>query len=269
MDHHYFIIFPVVLHVILAVVGAVQEIAQTSDGRSHRRPIAQKFSLRSDAWKKIMEDELMSGWFKRNLRCTKKTFFRTVGMVEERWTYCNDLPDPFTTNFLILDRVAVTLYYLCNGGTYHGAGIVFGMSKTRVWFYVNEVCEVLLTYEDDIIRLPTCLEEWDKISGGFEKQNGFPNICGAIDGTLIEIKAFKDSEGWFCRKHFPAFNLQIVVNDTMAIMSYSLRSGSQNDKSVFNMSNLEKFKDDVVNGVSFRGPELIFGLFLDPLVRPI
>ncbi|ETV77180.1 hypothetical protein H257_09066 [Aphanomyces astaci] len=76
---------------------------------------------------------------------------------------------------------------------------------------------------------------WELVREGFE-EHGFPNAYGAIDGSLIQVKRFDDFYGWYCRKGFPAFNMQAVVDHRMRFMSYSLRSGSQNDKALFNDS---------------------------------
>ncbi|KAH9186228.1 hypothetical protein AeNC1_011796 [Aphanomyces euteiches] len=75
-----------------------------------------------------------------------------------------------------------------------------------------------------------------EIARGFEERGGIPNVVGVIDGCLVMVKRFKDPEGWYCRTGFPAFNMQGVVDDRLRFMSYSIRSGSQNDKFLFNRS---------------------------------
>ena len=72
--------------------------------------------------------------------------------------------------------------------------------------------------------------------GGYENKSGFPNVYGAIDGSLIPVKRFADFMGWYCRKGFTAFNMQAMVDHKLRFRSYSIRSGSQNDKAVFNAS---------------------------------
>jgi hypothetical protein len=60
----------------------------------------------------------------------------------------------------------------------------------------------------DAIHLPQTSQEWAEVATAFESQCGVPNVVGAIDGSLIRIKRFQDHEGWYCRKGFPAFNIQ-------------------------------------------------------------
>jgi hypothetical protein len=42
--------------------------------------------------------------------------------------------------------------------------------------------------------------------------------------------------GWYSHKSYPALNVQAVVDDKKRFMSYSIRSGCQNDKQMFNKS---------------------------------
>jgi hypothetical protein len=57
-----------------------------------------------------------------------------------------------------------------------------------------------------------------------------------VDGTLIEVERTKQYEGWYCRKGFPAINLQVVVDGRKRIRDYSMRPGSENDSGVFSRS---------------------------------
>jgi hypothetical protein len=102
---------------------------------------------------------------------------------------------------------------------------VFGISKTRALAYVYQVLDVLIKCYGDIVSLPKTKQEWDVISDGFDEKHGIPNIAGAIDGSLFQVMRYRNHEGWYCRKGFPAFNIQFVVDHTMKIMSYSIRSG--------------------------------------------
>ncbi|RHY02429.1 hypothetical protein DYB36_008482 [Aphanomyces astaci] len=80
------------------------------------------------------------------------------------------------------------------------------------------------------------MDDWAAISAGFERVAGFPNVFGAIDGCLVMVKRFRQHEGWYCRKGFPAFNLMALVDDKKRFMAYALRPGSQNDRMLFRHS---------------------------------
>jgi len=91
-------------------------------------------------------------------------------------------------------------------------------------------------YKRSTIRSPSTLEEWEEVMDGFEEMQGIPNVCGAIDGSLIRIKRFEDHTGFYSRKGTTALNVQAVVNHRGQFISHSIRSGSQNDKACFNNS---------------------------------
>jgi hypothetical protein len=206
------------------------------DGRSFRSPIERRFSVRNSTWHSVCSDPLLNlGWFKRELRCSRSTFDAIVDRIRQRWTMANPLPDPSRTVFGIDQRVAVTMYYLMHPGSFHSAGAVFGMSKTRTMTYVNEVMKVLIEcYGKETIKIPTALQDWLEIEQGFEHIAGMSGVIAAVDGSLFEVHRMEDFEGWYCRKGFPAFNVQVVVDHKLRFMSYSIRSGSQNDKSLWN-----------------------------------
>lgn len=88
--------------------------------------------------------------------------------------------------------------------------------------------------------MPRSNEQWKVIQDDFESTTGIPNINGAIDGSLYAIQRPKDPEGWYCRKGFPAFNVQAVVDNRRRFMSYSITPGSQNDQGIFNKSKFGK-----------------------------
>jgi hypothetical protein len=192
------------------------------------------------------------GWFKRELRCSRDFFNIIVHRIETRWEVVNPRIDGARAVFGVRERVAVTLYHLAHTGTYAESGHAFGMSKTRTMLYVDQVLKVLLLcYEKETIFLPRNVAEWNEISEGFQRKNGIPNIVGAIDGSLVRIQRFRNHDGWYCRKGFPAFNVQVVVDHLMRIRSFTILPGSQNDKSVFNKSGLASRIHNIPQGCFF------------------
>jgi hypothetical protein len=130
-------------------------------------------------------------------------------------------------------------------------------SKTRTCVYVKEVIVVLrVRYLRDTIKLRREEEQWFEIMEGFERICGVPDVCGAMDGSLVLVKRFficcshtyrfKDFEGWYSHKHTPCFNVQAVVDDKKRFISYSIRSGSQNDKQMFNKSVFGKICHSII-----------------------
>ena len=86
------------------------------------------------------------------------------------------------------------------------------------------------------VCLPRSDGEWQELADGFERICQFPDACLAVDGTLLEIERPHDYEGWYCRKGYPAINVQGVVDYKRRFRSYAMRPGAENDKGVFNRS---------------------------------
>ncbi|KAF0702872.1 hypothetical protein AaE_015662 [Aphanomyces astaci] len=203
-----------------AVLAAVTAALTPFDGRSNRGPIENNFVVPNNTWLLVKSTTSLNAWFTRHLRCPRPTFNRIVDSIGTAWpTVHPALHD--LNHFGIDDRVACTLHYLTHSDGYESTAALFGISKTRAYEYCNQVFAVVQLLGGH--------------QNGFEAY-GFPNAYGAIDGSLISIKRFEDFTGWYCRKGFPAFNMQAVVDHRMKFVSYSLRSGSQNDKALFNHS---------------------------------
>ncbi|OQR84349.1 hypothetical protein ACHHYP_13503 [Achlya hypogyna] len=156
-------------------------------------------------------------------------------LVQQLWTSKHD-PIHHNARFSIVERVACAIHYATHADGYEATGLVFGMSKSRARVCAREVFLILQLHMDSIIRMPSTVDEWEKTSAKFEDVVGFPNCFGALDESLVPIKRF--TEGWYCRKGFTAFNVQALVNADLKFMSVSIRSGSQNDKGVYNNSRL-------------------------------
>ena len=227
---------------LVVVAVALSFTSYKQDGRKNRRANEIKYSIRSCTWSTVQDDPLYEGWFKLMLRCSKKTFEIITERITIKWEEINNALN-YNTCFWIRDRVACYLHYVAHPGGFFESGQVFGtfvnvlgISSTSCKRYVKQVMNVINLYTSGSIKLPSTPEEWKENISGFENFGGIPNCCLAIDGSLIIIKRRKDFEGWYCRKGFPAFNLQAVVDHKKRFCSYSLRSGSQNDKNLFNNS---------------------------------
>lgn len=64
-------------------------------------------------------------------------------------------------------------------------------------------------------------DELPAVEAAILRAAGFPGVVGAIDGTLIKIPMPVDTEGWSCRKNYPATNVQAVVDALGAMRSIS------------------------------------------------
>ncbi|KAG4037588.1 hypothetical protein PC123_g26848 [Phytophthora cactorum] len=119
------------------------------------------------------------------------------------------------------------------------AASMLGISRLRAVIYINETLDVLnsLASRYIVMGLP---DELPDIEKGFEDIAGFPDVVGAVDGTLIRIPRPRDFEGWDCRKNFPAVNVQAIVYNKGYFRSIYIRAGSNNDQSLWNGSGVKK-----------------------------
>ena len=74
----------------------------------------------------------------------------------------------------------------------------------------------------------------------FYKIAGFPNVIGAIDGSLIPIRApYRDEHLYVCHKGFHALNVMAVCNAQLSFTNFVSRwHGSVHDSAIFQSSNL-------------------------------
>lgn len=228
-------LYVVSLAILLLLASSV--LVYSLDGRSFRRAPTTKNSMRHCQWLLAKQNpQLFDGWFRDMLRCKSGNFFKLVELIELHWF---EVHPPFgkNTHFMIVDRVAVTLHYLAHSSSFIQSKNIFGMGKASAVRYVGQVIAVIMEKLITLtIRFPTCNAEWEEIAKGFEDVCGFPNVAGAIDGSIIEIQRPGDFEGWYCRKGYPAINLQGVCDFKKRFIAYSLRPGSCSDKLVFLMS---------------------------------
>jgi hypothetical protein len=99
--------------------------------------------------------------------------------------------------------------YLSEVADVHGISM---SSASRIISSVSvAICEVL-----NNINFPTT-NEINKVKDGFHKIAGFPNVVGAIDGTLIPIQGMAGIEEptFVCRKGFHALNIQAVCDSEL------------------------------------------------------
>lgn len=211
------------------------------DGRSYRNSPCKKYSTRVCPWQTVLSDPVLyDSWFRVNFRCGHESFFQIVRIIEASWHHVESIPGPNAV-FGIRDRVAVTLHYLSHPGAFNQSNQLFGMGKASAVRYVWQVIRVInQRLLPVLVRLPKTSEEWKMMATGFANIANFPNIAGAIDGTLIEIERPPDHEGWYCRKDFPAINVQAVCDFRRRFTSFSMRPGSCSDKLVFNLSKFGK-----------------------------
>ncbi|KAK3086191.1 hypothetical protein FSP39_015880 [Pinctada imbricata] len=100
------------------------------------------------------------------------------------------------------------------------------------------------------IKFPTSQEEFRNIKEGFYRIAEFPNVIGAIDGTLIPILApGEDEEAYVCRKNFHAINVQAICESNLRFTNVVCRwPGATHDAFVLSQSKIPEHLEGTLEG---------------------
>jgi hypothetical protein len=203
----------------MAIILAAQMCAQAiqavvcSDGRRAKRPRSTIFTIRNNVWEGVEACE-SGGWFERNLRVTRNSFDQIVDLIE-RYMSNNQIAMPAENAFVDFRMsAAITLAYLAQEGGFTSVASLFGVSKATTIRSVNHVLGVLVRMAADVIRFgyvyydindyhnklvlsfPKTSAGWLKLSAEFEEKWGYPDVAGAIDGSLFKVERPYDYEGY-------------------------------------------------------------------------
>lgn len=175
--------------------AAVAAYVASADGRETRASPDGVYTIGSDQFEKAFETQA-NGWFVRMLRCEIDSFIAIVHHVQSVWSVVNgDMPCRKGTT-PVMKRVALCLHYLASGSTASSASAVFGISHTRGVEYINEVLRALVHTSKSTISAPATEDNWAATAAGFEAIVSFPDVVGAVDGTLIRIARPAEYEGY-------------------------------------------------------------------------
>ena len=84
------------------------------------------FTIRHQVFHKALaEGRCEEGWFRRHLRCSRRSFDVVVQRIGERWM---DACEPISgkSHFNLQDRVAVTIHYFSHADGYAASGAFMG-----------------------------------------------------------------------------------------------------------------------------------------------
>jgi hypothetical protein len=221
--------------IVTIVAAEFQQIIEKLliDGRQLKAAAQRQITFPSRFYESLLElgDDVS---FNIYVRMKKSTFLKLNEYIQDQW-----LQKYSKKNFyrLELDKfLAATLMYLANKASFQYLSSTFGVSKAQLVINCNKIILLLVDLSKTNVRIPVTNAEWFDIERKFYDKNPIPNVAGAVDGSLIPIDRPRDFDGWYSRKGFTAFNLQVICDSTMRILSYSLRSGSNNDWSCWNSS---------------------------------
>lgn len=133
-------------------------------------------------------------------------------------------------------RAMVAVWFLATKETFRQLSQRFGVSTSTAHKCVFDTVDALVKHLPDVIKFPT---DFANEANKFYKFK-YPNVCGAIDGTSIDIKppALQKAD-YFTRKSTTSINLTAVCDASMKFTSiFCGYSGRCHDAFIFQMSPL-------------------------------
>ncbi|XP_054708934.1 uncharacterized protein LOC129218640 [Uloborus diversus] len=141
-------------------------------------------------------------------------------------------------------RVAIALYKLGSSAEYRTIASLFGVHKSTVCECVLEFCSLLVdNLLKEVITFPSSTAEVSRLIGEFEDIWGFPQCCGAIVGSHIQIKPPKKNATCYhnYRSLYSVILLAVVDAKYKFLYINVGATGRNNDSFVFKNSNLYRF----------------------------
>ena len=168
------------------------------------------------------------------------------------------IPDPydkcepgFRTPVPVEKQIAITLYYLSDGGRMKKTANVFGIGLCTVSVIVKRVTQAISTHmASKYIKVPLTEAEVKETAANFFVRYGFPQCTGAVDGTHIPIRKPKENQTSFInRKGYHSLNVQACVDYKYCFFDVVIKwLGSVHDARVFGNSGINaKLRNGIIS----------------------
>ncbi len=140
-------------------------------------------------------------------------------------------------------KVAITLWYLATGDSYHSLMYNFQVAHNTISSIVRYVCQAIIDeYAREVIAVPTTEAEWLQIADLFSSRWNFHNCLGAMDGKLIAITCPKGGGSlYFKYKKFHSIVLMALVDADYKFIWIDVGANSSaSDAQICNSSELRE-----------------------------
>lgn len=134
----------------------------------------------------------------------------------ELLNYDLERPTMRSHSILVSLKISTTLRFFATGSFFGVTGDIHGIGKSSVSRIVTEFTNAITQRHQNYIKLPRTGNEINKVMQGFNSIANFPNVLGAVDGTIIKILAPKNDKHLFVnRKNFHSINIQSVCDSNL------------------------------------------------------
>ncbi|XP_033759136.1 putative nuclease HARBI1 [Pecten maximus] len=133
-------------------------------------------------------------------------------------------------------QAMIALRYYASGSYMSVIGDAHGVSKMTVSRAIRDVSLILSNHARSYIKFPLTNREQAKIKQDFFAIRAFPNVLGAVDGSLIPIHTPSEEEHLYvCRKGFHALNIQGICDSNYRFLNIVAKwPGSTHDSHIWN-----------------------------------
>ncbi|KAE9293343.1 hypothetical protein PR003_g24527 [Phytophthora rubi] len=224
---------------VSALVGQVVVLVAGIRGVEEK----QKYALTGLQFDSVLVDPICEGWFKKHLRCSRCSFLEICRFLHDRGIA---FAHAAIKKHSYEKKVAAALYFLASVGGYAEVADAMKMTRSYVIDIVDEVVRVLNEAADSVICFSHDQRGWDRVESQFAVRWGYPGVVDAVDGSLLAIQRPKEFDGFYCRKGYPALNMQAIVSADRKCMSIEIRTGSWSDKKVWKYSYVGKHTHGII-----------------------
>nr|XP_034339477.1 putative nuclease HARBI1 [Crassostrea gigas] len=179
-------------------------------------------------------------------RFPRRTIVDFIQQVDRRLSRPTNRSHPLPVSSMVL----ATLRVLSKGDFQSEAADIHGISQPSFSRMFMGVVDALNASLDNII-FPMGQEEILRTKEEFLRVANFPNVVGAIDGTLIPIIGMTgdDEHVFVCRKGFHAINMQGIVTADLRFTNIVCKyGGATHDAYILANSSIPEIMDQLPGG---------------------
>ncbi|MCO5568638.1 hypothetical protein L7F22_022337 [Adiantum nelumboides] len=115
----------------------------------------------------------------------------------------------------------MSLHYLGVGGPVHNIANTYGLGRTTISRVFRQFIASMMKSRSKFIRWPRTTADMQQVKDGFKPKQGFPNCCGPLDATHINMKlpCGEAHVAWYDRNHNYSMTLQAAVDSEMRFLN--------------------------------------------------